>query len=308
MKKTIESIISKIDQTSLEMMTFEPEGEIRGVLQIAHGMAEHKERYSEFMEFCVKAGYVCVIHDHRGHGNSVKTNEDLGYFKDDCGCAIVKDVKQITDIIKERYRDQPVILMGHSMGSLVVRNYMRMYDSAIQGLIVCGSPSKNPAISAALALTKAMVKVKGERYRSKLIDDLAFKSYGKKFGEVSPFAWICSDSAVVKAYEEDEKCGVRFTLNGFLNLFTLMEKTYTKQGWQMRNRFAPIFFIAGEEDPCIVSVAQFKKAVGFMCEVGYEKVQSKLYPNVRHEILNDISKQEVMHDIVQFMNEIVSAK
>lgn len=308
MKKTIEKIISDIDQTSLEMMTFEPENEILGVLQISHGMAEHKERYSEFMEFCVKAGYVCVIHDHRGHGNSVEKKDDLGYFKDDCGCAIVKDVKQITDLIKKRYPDKKIILLGHSMGSLVVRNYMRMYDSAIQGLIVCGSPSKNPAIPLAIALTKSMIKVKGDRYRSKLIDDLAFKSYNKKFGDSTPNSWVCSDPNILKDYQNDEKCGVRFTLNGFLNLFILMKKTYMKQGWQMRNRFAPIFFIAGAEDPCIVNEAQFKKAVGFMCEVGYEKVKSKLYPNVRHEILNDRSKLEVMHDIVQFMNETVLGK
>ena len=305
MKRRIEKLVSKEDQTLIEVLFVEPENEVLGVLQLVHGMAEHKERYLPLMEFCANAGYASVIHDHRGHGNSVESEEDLGYFKDDCACAIIKDTKQVNDFVKEVYPHQKIVLMGHSMGSLVVRNYMRQYDDSIQGLIVCGSPSNNPLLNIALTLVKLLIKIKGERYRSKFVDHLAFGNYHKNFTETSRNAWICGDNEVVEAYDKNPKCGFLFTLNGFLNLFLLMKKTYAKQGWQIRNRFAPILFIAGEEDPCIVSVDKFKEAAHFMCELGYEKVESKLYAKARHEILNEKCKNEVMHDVLQFMNKIM---
>ena len=290
---------SNFDQMPIEVMVLEPENPI-GILQMCHGMAEIKERYQETMKKLANHGYICVIHDHRGHGNI--DEKDLGYFKDDTGKGIVKDVIQITNEIKERYPNLPVFLFGHSMGSLVVRCVMKENDDAYAGLIVCGSPSSNPMASIAITLTKFFSKIKGERHRSKLLHGLSVGSYTIK-GEEYEHAWITTDKEVQKAYDEDKRCGYTFTCNGFLNLFILMRDCYDSKNWKLKNKQCPIYFIAGSEDPCIVNKDSFNQAVDFMKQIGYENVTSKVYPNVRHEILNDTCKEEVVDDILTFMKK-----
>ncbi len=303
----IETIRSAVDDTKLELMSLEPKNEIRAVLQMVHGMAEHKERYCETMEMLAKHGIVCVMHDHRGHGESVKDSDDYGYFNDLSGDAIVDDTAQITRLLHERYPNKPLILFGHSMGSLVVRAYMKKYDDLVSGLIVCGSPSKRPTIKVEKLFLQLLIKLKGERARSSLVNKISFGSFNKRFKDAkSENAWICSDEQVVAAYDADPKCGFMITLNGFMNIANLMEKVYSKNYWQMKNRYVPIFYIIGSEDPCAVSMDKFKASVDFMCEVGYEAVTSKIYPHVRHEILNDVSKQEVCADMLAFIEQIIA--
>lgn len=302
----VETILSAYDKTELALLIVEPKGEIRGILQMVHGMAEHKERYLETMEYFAEHGFVCAMHDHRGHGDSVASNDDLGYFNDMSGDAIVDDVAMISDLLKERYPQLPLILFGHSMGSLIVRAYMKKYDDKVNGLIVCGSPSKRTTLPAEKLFIQLMIKLKGERYRSSFINKLSFGAYNKKFPQAaSENAWICSDPQVVKAYDASEKCGFTFTLNGFMNVLNLMDKTYSKNYWQMKNRHVPIFYIIGSDDPCAEGLEHFKASVHFMCQVGYENITHKIYPNVRHEILNDISKNEVRADMLAFMEKAI---
>ena len=293
------TIKSNYDQNPIEVMESTCENPI-GVILMCHGMAEIKERYQNTMKELTNHGYICVIHDHRGHGNI--DEKDLGYFKDDTGKGIIKDVIQITDMIKQKYPTLPIFLFGHSMGSLIVRCVMKENDDAYNGLIVCGSPSANPLASVAIVLTKLIIKFKGERHRSSLLHNLSVGSYKIK-GEEYDHAWITTDKEVQKAYDEDSRCGYTFTCNGFLNLFILMKECYDSNHWQLKNKKCPIYFIAGTEDPCIGNIDQFNQAVNFMKTIGYENVTSKLYPNVRHEILNDTCKEEVIQDIIQFMNE-----
>lgn len=293
---------SIIDGLSLQVMVLEPDCKPKGILQMCHGMSENKERYQSCMEEFAKQGFICVMHDHRGHGNVKK--EDFGYFYDSSGQAIVQDVIQITNEIKHRYPHLPIILFGHSMGSMVVRVVMKENDDAYHGLIVCGSPSENPLVGVAILLTKIISKIKGERYRSKLLNQLSLGSYTIK-GEKYEHSWICSDTCIQKEYDENEKCGFVFTCNGFLNLFSLMKECYDKSRWQMKNKTCPIYFIAGEKDPCIGSIKQWNQAADFMNQVGYINVSKKSYPNVRHEILNDSSKKDVIQDIITFMEKTI---
>lgn len=300
-----EKIHSDADGLELEMMSLMPNGEIKGIIQMVHGMAENKERYQPFMHEAVQHGYVCVMHDHRGHGSI--DPQQFGYFQDDTGQAILSDVIQVGKIVRGRYPNVPMILFGHSMGSLVVRCVMKKADRNYDGLIVCGSPSKNPMIHVALSLAKCLSKIQGPKKPSAFLDKLAFSSFNRPFKPTKyPHAWICSDERVVEAYEKDPRCGFLFTNNGFVNLFTLMKNTYEKD-YLVKNPDCPIFFIAGEEDPCITSQKDFLEAVNFMKEVGYKQVTYKLYPHVRHEILNDISKKEVTSDILAFVSHIVNA-
>mgnify|MGYP000113940991 FL=1 len=169
MKKTV-YLTSKQDGLKLHVLLMEPEQSPKGIVQICHGMAEHKERYEPLMQMLCNNGYISVIHDHRGHGKSVKNASDLGYFYDDSGKAIIEDAHQVTTWMKERYGEElPYHLFGHSMGSLVVRCYLKKYDDELDSLIVCGSPSENKAAKAAEFLAKTACKMgahkKGSSFR-----------------------------------------------------------------------------------------------------------------------------------------------
>lgn len=273
----------------------------KGILQIVHGMAEHRERYHDFMDFCAEHGLITIIHDHRGHGASIKDKSDYGYFYQDGVEGIIADVHQITEYVRGRFSNLPLTLLGHSMGSLVVRCYTQKYDQDIDVLIVCGSPSKRFGSELGVAAVKFLKFLKGERHRSQLVNRLAFGNYNKKFGQVaSPNSWIVSDPAVVAAYDADERDGFVFTLNGFEVLFSLINRAYSKSGWVVQHPDLPILFIAGADDPCIISEKDFLKAVNFLRSRGYHNVESKLYPHMRHEILNETGKIEVWQDVLDW--------
>lgn len=282
-----------------------PQHEIKGIVQVVHGMSEHRQRYIPFLEHLAKEGYIAVIHDHRGHGDSVKTPADYGYFYEHSGTYIVEDTHQLTYYMKQQYPDLPLYLFGHSMGSLVVRAYTKKYDYELSGLIVCGSPSKNPMALMGLLLVKVLQFFKGEHTRIKFVHQMAFGTFDKKFTNgTSANRWVCSDDHVVENYDRDERCGFIFTLNGFENLFRLMRNVYDDENWLMANPSLPILFLAGKEDPCIVSEAKFQHAYDFKKRVGYQQVKAKLYPGMRHEILNETKKEEVYEDVLEFLRTI----
>lgn len=298
MEKQEFSLKSNFDGLTLGVSMRIPEHPT-GILQLVHGMAEHRERYHDFMDYCAEQGLVVIIHDHRGHGASVKSEDDYGYFGKNGIEAIIRDAHQITEYIREKFPGLPLTLFGHSMGSLVVRCYAQEYDKDIDGLIVCGSPSKRVGAGAGVALAKLLTLFRGEKYRSNFVNNMAFGGYNTKFGNTkSPNAWIVSDPAVVEAYDADPRDGFVFTLNGFETLFGLIRRAYRKKGWAMRNPEMPVLFIAGADDPCIISEKDFQKAVNFLRERGYSNVKSKLYPGMRHEILNEIGKVEVWQDVI----------
>lgn len=304
MKKEILSVRSACDGLPLSIGIFSPEtanGEIKGIFQISHGMAEHKERYFPFMEFMADNGYAAVINDHRGHGGSIKSPDDYGYFYDDTAGFIVEDLHQVTLLAKERFPGKPVTLFGHSMGSLVVRKYIKKYDDEIDKLIVCGSPSANPLVGAAIALVRAEKAVKGDRHRSMAIQKLAFGSYTKNLsGSLSDNAWLSVNTDNVKDYDKDRMCGFVFTLNGFRNLFLLMKQVYDPKGWNVKNPDLPILFLAGAEDPVIAGEKNWHKSQDFLRQVGYRNISGILYPGLRHEILNEASRQDIYENILEF--------
>lgn len=308
MLKEETALISKHDGLELGVSLRIPEHP-RGILQLVHGMAEHRERYHDFMDYCANRGFVVIIHDHRGHGASVKSEEDWGYFGKDGMNGLILDAHQVTEYVKERFPGLPLTLLGHSMGSLIVRCYMQQFDSDISGLIVCGSPSKRVGAGLGRYLAKFLQIFQGSHRRSRFLNNLAFGDYIKKFPQsASANSWIVSDPAVVEAYDADPRDGFVFTLNGFEVLFGLIGRAYSQKGWRMHNPDIPIFFIAGADDPCIISEADFAKAVDFMRQRGYQHVESKLYPHMRHEILNEHGKQQVWEDVVTWIDVNVIPK
>lgn len=297
------TIPSNADKLPLSCMLCVPEDEVRGIVQLVHGMAEHKERYQPVMEALAAAGYAAFIHDHRGHGQSVQSADDLGYMGDETGTAIVEDVYQLTSMLKQRFPGLPVTLFGHSMGSLVVRKYLKTHDDAIDKLIACGVVGGNPAAGAAIGLAKAIGAVKGMHHRPMLVQNLALGSNNKAFPDAkSPSAWLNTDEAAVAAYDADPLCGFVFTCNGFLNLFHLMADVFSPNGWQMKKPAMPILLIAGGDDPVIGGEKGWHGSKDFLVQRGYTHVQAKLYAGMRHEILNEPKAQLVIDDMLAFIN------
>ncbi len=295
-------IKSNCDNLAISVTMFVPEGEKKGIFQVSHGMAEHKERYYEFLEYVANEGYVTIISDHRGHGKSVKEKEDLGFFYDNSSEYIVEDIHQITLYVKELFKDKKIILFGHSMGSMVVRKYIKKYDKDIDKLIVCGSPSKNSFVNLAISIIKIMKIFKGERHKSDFIQNLAIGNYNKTVKNAkSENSWICANDETVEKYDNDELCGFIFTLNGFENLFKLMKGIYIKHGWALKNKEMPILFIAGSNDPVIMNEQKWKESQEFLKDIGYTNINGKLYKDLRHEILNEKNKQDIYDDIIKFI-------
>lgn len=302
MWKKEETVIHSFeDDLGLSVIMYIPE-EPKAIVQICHGMCEYKERYTRFMEELADDGYVVIIHDLRGHGKSVRSINDLGYFYDtENKNYIVEDVQQLTRYIKERFPELPYILFGHSMGSLVARTYTKYYDYELDGLIVCGAPKNQAGVGFMNSMLGLRAKFGKEHNRPNFLQNAAFKSFNKKFDGLNK--WLSTDQSVVDAYNKDPYCSFVFTENGFRNLFHLVDETYDKHNWKVSKPDLKILFIAGAEDPCIGGRANFEKTLAAMAKVGYKNIDSKLYEGYRHEILNDYSHDEVVVDVKAFLSK-----
>lgn len=295
------TINSNVDSLPLSVCVVEPEGAPKALVQFAHGMAEHKERYLPFMEFLAENGYASIINDHRGHGASVKSPADLGYFYAGGADALVKDLHQLTLWFRTRHPGLPLILFGHSMGSLAVRVYRQRYDGDIDGLVVCGSPGANPATGAGLFLNKVMTLFKGERYISPLFVQMTTGSFSKAHPDPkTKNAWLSTNQDNVQKYDADPLCGFPFTLNGYKALLTLMRDAY--QPVPAGHPALPVHFVSGSEDPCAPDEKGFDNAVACVRRDGYQAVTAKRYPGMRHEILNHTDHQVVYDDLLSLFD------
>ena len=290
MQKREFTLQSKYDNLALSCAEYTAEGgtqtNAKGVVQIVHGMCEYKERYEGFIDYLTQNGYIVFAHDHRGHGGSVTANENLGYFGDKKGEAIVDDAALVTDEIRRLYPGLSVTLFGHSMGSLVVRAYIQKYEEKIDKLIVCGSPSKNSLAGFGLMLNGVISAFRGEKYRSRLMANASTGGGDDKFPGEGKNAWLTRDKTVVEKYNADEKCNFVFSCNGFSNLLHLVKNAYKKKKY-----------------PVIGSEKKWLAAQQFLRDVGYKNVTGKSYPKMRHEILNELGKEEVYADALAFIEK-----
>lgn len=290
---------SPADGLELSVLVREADGPARSTVQLVHGMCEHKERYIPFMDFLAGNGYTCIIHDHRGHGESVRDQEDLGYMYRGGWKAMLEDIGAVASWTGSAYPGLKHNLIGHSMGSMAVRSFVKRHDDMVDCLFVVGSPSDNPAKGAGRMLARAISLLKGERHRSRLLQKLSFGSYNKPFADEGwSSAWVCSDKDVLEEYHNDPLCQFRFTANGFTNLMGLMQDCYSAGGWTVSNPDMPIHFLSGAEDPCMISEKDMAKAVEMLRKAGYTSVDCRTYPGMRHEILNETGKEAVWNDIL----------
>ena len=273
----------------------------KALFQITHGMAEHGERYEDLAAYLCGQGFAVLAQDHVGHGKSVKSDDDLGYFGENGGWdAFVEDARSFTVLLEEEYPDLPLIFYGHSMGSFIAREYIRRYgtDPRIKGAFICGTSGKNPAVGVAIKLADVIAKAKGSRFKSNFINNLGFGTYNKKVADPrTPFDWLSCDPAQVDKYIADPYCGYLFTAAGYKDLFTILSKVSGKDWFAQVNPKLPILLIAGEEDPVGAYGAGVKQVYNDLKAAGKQDVTLKLYPGMRHEIHNEVGKETVYADL-----------
>ena len=285
-------------------MRWIPEGEVRAVVQLVHGMSEHIARYREFAFFLAGQGILVVGHDHLGHGDSMESEEGYGYFaKENGNRALVCDIHQIVRMTRRVYDKVPYIMLGHSMGSFLVRQYLCCHGTELSGAVICGTGYQPEAVlKAALALCRMEAALRGWKSRSHLMQWMTFGSFNSKFApNRTQSDWLCRNEEIVDAYVNDPKCGFVFTLNGYYNLFLTMYKVIRREYLERMPRELPVLFISGEKDP----VGGFGKGVRtvetLFRETGMRSVECRLYPEDRHELLNEVDRQKVYEDILDWI-------
>lgn len=295
------SVPSKSGVADVYARCWLPSDGAKAIIQIAHGMAEHGERYEEFAAYLCCKGFAVLVDDHVGHGKSVKSDNDLGYFGENGGWdAFVEDERSLTELIKAELSDLPIVFFGHSMGSFIAREYIRRYgnDERIKAAIFCGTSGKNPASAIAITLAGAIAKAKGSRHRSKFIDKIAFGAYNKKIPDAkTSFDWLSTDSAIVEKYIADKYCGYLFTAVGYRDLFTILDRVSGKDWYSGVNKDIPVLLTSGEEDPVGLYGKGIKQVYNDLKLADQKDVTLKLYPGMRHEILNEVDRAQVYQDI-----------
>ena len=279
--------------------------EPRAVIQIAHGMAEHSGRYDQFAQFLIANQFIVYANDHRGHGETGTNMGVMGYFAEQEGFErAVDDLKSITEQIKTDHPDLPVILLGHSMGSFLARRYIQRYPTTIDGIILSGTSAGKGLIGKlGRLLAKFEVKRLGAKTASPLMDQLSFGQYSK--GLPKSESWLSRDHHAVREYQNDPYCGFISTSKFYDDLLYGLEKIHQPKEIAKVNQALPILLISGSADP----VGNHGKGVERVLK-SYQKHKLKsiklhLYPEARHELLFETNRDQVMTDILTWLNQLI---
>lgn len=303
----IENWFRATDGKTIFYNEFVPEnGKVKFVVQIVHGMAEHSERYTEFADFLVKKGAAVYASDHRGHGRNAMEPGEYGVWpQKKIWCTIIDDLKMVNDICAKNHPGVPIFVIGHSMGSFLTRSFISQYNFGVKGVILTGS-GYNPTLllQVGLLIAKLQCFFRGVGKSSKLLDKMSFGSFNK--GYDSPFQWLTRDQKIVDQYIEDPKCGGVFSCSFWRGFFSGLIAINKVRNVKKISRDLPILFLSGDNDPVGDSGKGVIKAVGFYKNLGLKKVEYKLYKDARHEILNEINREEVYQDIANWIDKIIT--
>ncbi len=279
-----------------------------GVVQIAHGMAEHSARYQNFAEFLTSKGFIVYANDHRGHKETAGSVEKLGFFAHENGWNLVADdMRQLTNIISKENLDLPIFLLGHSMGSLLIRTYITKYKDKIKGVILSGTSGESGfMIKMGKFVAKTIGSLKGKEIPSKLLDSMSFGKFNNAFKpNRTKFDWLSRDENQVDKYVNDPYCGTVFSNRFFYDMVSGVDYNNQKENIDKIPKDLPMLFVSGNSDP----VGDFGKGVKKVFEdyknAGIKNIEIKLYPEARHEILNETNKEEVYQDIVNWIEKIM---
>lgn len=295
-------VLSSNNTTLLVGKVYLPKGEIKGYFHVVHGKTEHIGRYDSFMRILASEGYITFAYDHIGHGHTAVNDSELGHFADRGGDDIlVKDVKIFSDAVKAEYGDYPYYLMGHSMGSFIVRRASQLYLTPDK-LIVMGTGGPLSISIIGVYLSRLIRSICGPKHYSPLIDAVAFGSYNAKYPkEQGPHAWLTNNAEIRDAYDNDKFCTFNFTVSAMHDLIYLLHLVNQDEWFKTVAKKMPILLVSGADDV----VGDYGKGVMLVDKKLREcgaNVTTKLYKGNRHEVLNDISRNECIKDILQFIS------
>ena len=293
-------------QTQIHVIQWFPEAGVKAVLQISHGMVEYIDRYDEFARYLAERGFCVVGHDHLGHGKSVQSQEYLGYFHEEKGNQyVISDIHRLRKMTEKEYPGVPYFMMGHSMGSYMLRKYLTIHNDDLRGAIIMGTgcvPDNTTKLG--INVCKFLAKIFGWHHRSKLVESLSFGGPYKKYdlsGKTLSNSWLTKDEDIVKFYYSEPRCTFKFTLNGYLGLMEAVLYDNQLENVKKVPNKLPIFIVSGQDDPVGDNGVGVKKVYDLFKEAGSLDITYKLYENDRHEILNETDRDKVYADILAWM-------
>ena len=294
---------------SLAYRIYEPEGEVRAIVQISHGMCEYVGRYEAYAEHLCSMGIVLAGNDHPGHGESAATEEELGYFAKEGGVELaVEGLAETSRILLERYGDKPLILLGHSMGSFLARIYLTKYAENLAGAIVMGTGGPGAPTGAGIALANLIALFRGDRHRSKLLRSIQQAGYLKRCGKGADRCdWLTRDRAIVEKYNNDKFCNYIFTVSGYRDLFTMLAEVSTDEWAPKVPTDLPILLISGEDDPVGGYGKGVMQVAGALTHAGARRLTTALIPGARHEVLNETDREETFALIDKWIGDVLAA-
>lgn len=280
--------------------------EPKAVVQIAHGMSETAIRYEGFAKKLTENGYMVYINDHRGHGVTAKTIDNVGYLAEKEGfTCLVEDMNILTNIIKEENLHLPIYLFGHSMGSFASQRYIMKYGDNLAGLVLSGSNGRHGKIlKIGELIANAEIKKHGRRHRSKQLDNLIFGGNNRGFKPAkTDFDWLSRDEKEVQKYIDDPFCGVLFTCGFFYDFIKGLQEVEDAENLKNVPLDLPIYIMSGDKDPVGKNGKGVLRLRDRYVNLGVKNVSCKLYEGGRHEMLNETNKEEVMTDIISWLDE-----
>jgi len=290
-------------KTAISYFIWSPSVPARGVVQIVHGMCEYMGRYTVLALFLAEKGYVVCGEDHLGHGQSVGANDTFGFFGKRGGADyLIEDVEKLHQIMKESYPGKPYIMLGHSMGSFIARNWFAKYGNDCDGLILSGTATSNPLLKPLRGLAKLQRLFTGSKTPANMIAGLINKTYMKKISDpVTPCDWISYDQEVVKRYVGDPFCTFTFTHAGYIDLFDLLERCNTNEWYEQIPKDKPILILSGDEDPVGDYGQAPQKIYNKMIATGQQKVTLDIRHGMRHEPHNEIGNEAIFQRYVAYL-------
>lgn len=277
----------------------------KAVLQISHGMVEHIGRYEDFARFLAGEGFAVYANDHLGHKGSAGSDEDLGYFapKDGYKC-VLADLAHTAKTAREENPGKKLFLLGHSMGSFYARSFAALYPRLLDGLIISGTGGHNKMTAAGQKIVRAMIAFKGDRYRSQMVNKMAFGEYLKKIDNPrTPSDWISRDSEMVDRYRRDKYCSFVFTLGGFKDLLDINALANSQKTYEDTKKDMPILIFSGTMDPVGDYGAGVMQVYRLYTEKGCKDVKLNMYTGGRHEMLNETNRRQVYDDVLAWLKE-----
>lgn len=297
---------SSTGRTSIHALKCVPDGKPRAVVQIAHGIAEHIDRYRPFMEFLADNGFVAAGNDHLGHGKSIRVPEEQGFFAEKDGWwRVVDDMDKLHDIMSNEYPELPYVLFGHSMGSFLTRTYLIKHPDKYDGVILSGTGHQSPAlVLGGNAAASIMAKLNGAMGDGAKLDSLAFGSYLSKIENPrTKFDWLSRDAEQVDKYIADPLCGFVGKIGLYRDMMQGIKFITDKNNIAQMNKEKPVYFMSGDGDPVGDYGKGVERAYKAFCDAGLHDVFMRLYPGGRHEMLNETNKEQVYQDILNWLNE-----